>query len=162
MVLWFLVKYILKIFLISCSKFFKLIFLLSPAKNIENATIYFIQICPRFVSSLLFLLWIIIFETKLRKSIESLFYPELKMYLTETCRIGKPTHSPFKIYFIQLMIFFFDVPKFRLFSSFSKFLNGGWVGFNGPWLIKKNEFYLNLDTFDSKRAFFSVFLEDDL
>jgi hypothetical protein len=57
---------ILKIFLISCSKLFELIFLKSPAKNMANATFYFFQICLRFVSSLLFILRIIIFETKLR------------------------------------------------------------------------------------------------
>jgi hypothetical protein len=57
---------ILKIFVISCSKIFKLIFLESPAENIENAAFYFIQICPCFVSSILFILWIIIFATKLR------------------------------------------------------------------------------------------------
>jgi hypothetical protein len=47
---------ILKIFLISCSKIFKLIFLESPAENIKKANFYLIQICPRFVSSLLFIL----------------------------------------------------------------------------------------------------------
>jgi hypothetical protein len=47
---------ILKIFLISCSKILKLIFLESPAENIDNAVFYFIQICPYFVSSLLFIL----------------------------------------------------------------------------------------------------------
>jgi hypothetical protein len=35
---------------------FKLIFLKLPAKHIANATFYFFQICPRFVSSLLFIL----------------------------------------------------------------------------------------------------------
>jgi hypothetical protein len=57
---------ITKIFLISCSKIFKLIFLESPAENIKNATFYLIQICPRFVSLPLFILWIILFATKLR------------------------------------------------------------------------------------------------
>jgi hypothetical protein len=49
MVLWFLLKNNWKYF-----------------ENIENATFYFIQICPHFVSSLLLILWIIIFATKLR------------------------------------------------------------------------------------------------
>ena len=40
---------ILKIFLIFCSKIFKLIFLVSSVKNIENATIYFIQICTIYI-----------------------------------------------------------------------------------------------------------------
>jgi hypothetical protein len=44
-------------------KFFKHIFLKLPAKNSGNSTFYFIQICPRFVSSLLFILGIIIFVT---------------------------------------------------------------------------------------------------
>jgi hypothetical protein len=47
---------ILKIFLISCSKTFKLIFLESPAEIMKNATFYFFQICPRFVFSHLFIL----------------------------------------------------------------------------------------------------------
>jgi hypothetical protein len=55
-----------KICLISCSKIFKLIFLESSAENIAYDTSYFIQICPLFVSLLLFILWIIIFATKLR------------------------------------------------------------------------------------------------
>jgi hypothetical protein len=44
-----------------------------------------------------------------------------KKYLTETCQIGKPTHPPFKICFINLMKinFSFDVLKFRFFSKFS-------------------------------------------
>jgi hypothetical protein len=57
---------ILKFLLISCSKIFKLSFLESQAENMGIATYHFIQICPRFVSSILFILWIIIFETKLR------------------------------------------------------------------------------------------------
>jgi hypothetical protein len=45
-----------KIFPISCSKFFKLIFLKSSAKNIGNGYFHLIQICLRFVSLLLFIL----------------------------------------------------------------------------------------------------------
>jgi hypothetical protein len=37
-------------------KIFKLIFLESPAKIIENATFYFFKICPCFFSTLLFIL----------------------------------------------------------------------------------------------------------
>ena len=42
---------ILKIFLISCSKFFKLIFLESLAENIRNAYFHYIKTCLRFVGS---------------------------------------------------------------------------------------------------------------
>ena len=52
-----------KKFLISCSKIFKLIFLELLVENIENGYFNFIQIGPRFVHSLLFILWIIIFVT---------------------------------------------------------------------------------------------------
>ena len=38
----------------------------SSAENIANVTFYFFHICTRFVSSLLFILWIIPFKTKLR------------------------------------------------------------------------------------------------
>jgi hypothetical protein len=61
-----------------------------------------------------------------QKSIEALFYPELKKnYFTEICQIGKPTHPPFKIFFIKLMKknISFDVLKFCFFSSFFKNLN---------------------------------------
>jgi hypothetical protein len=47
----FSVETILKIFLISCLKIFKLIFMKSLAENIRNAYFHYIQICPRFVSS---------------------------------------------------------------------------------------------------------------
>jgi hypothetical protein len=47
---------ILKIFLISSSKIFKLIFMESMAENIGNAYFYYIQIYPRFVSLLLYVL----------------------------------------------------------------------------------------------------------
>ena len=57
---------ILKIFPISCSKFFKLIFLGSLADNIGNGYFHYIKICLHFVSSLLLILWIILFKTKLR------------------------------------------------------------------------------------------------
>jgi hypothetical protein len=69
---------ILKIFLISWSKILKLIFLESPAENMKKAISYFIQICLRFVSLLLFILWIIIFATVWEKSIEAFFNQELK------------------------------------------------------------------------------------
>jgi hypothetical protein len=55
-----------KIFLISGSKFFKLIFLEFSAENIRNAYFHYIQTCLRFVFSLLFILWIIIFWIKIR------------------------------------------------------------------------------------------------
>ena len=57
---------ILKIFLIPGSKFFKPIFLESSVENFENGYFIFNQICPRFVSSLLFILWIILFWMKIR------------------------------------------------------------------------------------------------
>jgi hypothetical protein len=66
MVLWFSVKINRKYFENFPHFLFKLNFLVSPAGNIEIATFYYIQICPRFVSSLLFILWIILFQTKLR------------------------------------------------------------------------------------------------
>ena len=56
---------ILKIFLISGSKIFKLVFMESLAENIRNSYFQYIQICPRFVSLLLFILWIVSFEVKL-------------------------------------------------------------------------------------------------
>jgi hypothetical protein len=49
---------ILKIFLVSSSKIFKLIFLESSAENIMNADINFNQICPRFGFSPLVIVWI--------------------------------------------------------------------------------------------------------
>ena len=56
-----------KNFHISCTKFlFKLIFLESFAENIGNGYFHYIQIWLRFVSSLFFILWIILFQTKLR------------------------------------------------------------------------------------------------
>jgi hypothetical protein len=50
-----IIKNILKIFHISCSTISKLL----------PSYFQYIQICLRFVSSLLFILWIILFETKL-------------------------------------------------------------------------------------------------
>jgi hypothetical protein len=46
-----------------------------------------------------------------QKSIEALFYPELKKnYFTEICQIGKPTHPPRKIYFIKGVVWvIFDI-----------------------------------------------------
>ena len=89
-----IIKNISKIFLISCFKIFKLIFLESSAENIENATFHFIQICPCFVSSLLFVFWIIIFATKLRfgknpsklfftKNQENFHWPKLAKLITD-------------------------------------------------------------------------------
>jgi hypothetical protein len=75
----------------SCSKNFELIFLESSAVNFTNSTFYFIQIRPCFVSLLLFILWIIIFATKLRfgKNQSNLFYIQNKWKkLTETCQVG--------------------------------------------------------------------------
>jgi hypothetical protein len=54
-------KLISKISLISCSKILKLIFLESLNENMTNTTFHFIQICPRFVSSLWFILSNLIF-----------------------------------------------------------------------------------------------------
>ena len=65
---------ILKIFLISCSKFFKLIFLNSPAKKKGMPFFYFVLIFPRFFSSHNFLKK----NTVLEKSIEALFNQELR------------------------------------------------------------------------------------
>ena len=50
---------------ISCSKFFKLTLLEYLSENIENGYFHYFQICSLFVSSLLFILWIILFEEKL-------------------------------------------------------------------------------------------------
>jgi hypothetical protein len=61
-----------------------------------------------------------------QKSIEALFYPELKkIYRTQTCQIGESTHPPFKIYFIRLMKknISLDVLKFWFFPSFLNNLN---------------------------------------
>jgi hypothetical protein len=129
--LWFSVKKIgniLKIFVISCTKIFKLIFLESPAESIENLTFYFIQICPRFVSPLLFILWIIFFATKLRfgrNPSKPFFIKNKKKIISPKFAklISRPIHH---VKFISLNLWkksSFDVLKFRIVSSFFKNLN---------------------------------------
>jgi hypothetical protein len=56
-----IIRNISKNFLISCSKILKLIFLESLNENMKNTTFYFIQICPRFLSSPWFILSTLIF-----------------------------------------------------------------------------------------------------
>jgi hypothetical protein len=70
MLRWFLVKNNRKCFENFISflvpNFFKLIFLESLAEKMKNGYFDLIQICPRFVHSLLFILLIIIFWMKIR------------------------------------------------------------------------------------------------
>jgi hypothetical protein len=108
--------------------YFKLFFLKSSAKNIWNATFYCFQICLGFVSSLLFIFWIIIFWMKLRfgrnPSKLSSIKNYKKMYSTETCQIEELSWPP-HIYFMHLMKknISVDVLEFRFFSIFFKIWN---------------------------------------
>jgi hypothetical protein len=83
---------ILKIFLI-----FKLIFLESSAENIQNATFYFIQICPRFALNHNFCNDTTVWE----KSIKALFYPKLKKIISPKLAklVSRPIH---RLKFISL------------------------------------------------------------
>jgi hypothetical protein len=90
---------ILKIFLISCSKLFKLIFLESLAENIGNGYFHYIGICFRFVFSLLFILFNHTFwnETTVRqKFIKAVFYAEFRK-IYHTLRVSLLLH------FLQLL-----------------------------------------------------------
>jgi hypothetical protein len=114
---------ILKIFLISCSNL-KLIFLESSAENIENAHLNFNQICPRFVSSLLFILLIIIFATKLQfeRNPSKPFLSRIKINRKPQLvkLVSRPIHH---VKFTKLNSrkkISFDVLKFRFFRLFSR------------------------------------------
>jgi hypothetical protein len=104
---------------------FKLTFLKSPAKNIANSTFYLFQICPRFVSSIWFIVLIIIFAKKLRFGRNRLKPSLIKNkinYFSRTCQIVKPSCPPNLIFFIHLMKnIIFDMPKFRFFWNFKIF-----------------------------------------
>jgi hypothetical protein len=113
----------LKIFLISSLKFFKLIFLKSPAKSIANATFYFFKyVLVLFLRSCLYSESLFLKRhyglAEIHRS--SFLFKIYKIYYIETCQIVKPTHPPFKIYFIQLIKknIFFDVPKLWFFIVF--------------------------------------------
>jgi hypothetical protein len=106
---------ILKIFLICCSNNF----FWNHRINIPNASFYLFQVYPRFVSLLLFILWIIIFETKLRFGRNPSKPSSIQNYRNFILpKLAKLVSRP-----IQLMKknIFFDVPKFRVFRLFSKF-----------------------------------------
>jgi hypothetical protein len=87
-----------KIFLISRSKFFKLIFLESLAENIWNGYFhYFKNVFVLFLRSCWYSeLYFFKRNYGSAEILQSPHYPELKeFYHTQTCRIDKSTHTPF-------------------------------------------------------------------
>jgi hypothetical protein len=108
MVLWFLVKNNWKHFenfLHFLFKNFQTYFSgITSWKNIENVTFDFIQICPRFISPLLFILWIIIFATKLqlsRNPSKLYFIKDYKLILLPEFAklVSRPIHHLKKYFF---------------------------------------------------------------